>query len=173
MSDQSGLPGSESGSRKRPLVAGVLLVVAVLLIGTGAVLGARVVKARHADSARSAALHAARQEAVNLVALDYRHVDADVAGVLGGATGDFHDQYNRDASRVKDVVTANQVRSTGSVLEAGIVSSDAHAATVLVVIDSLVRNKANTTGVLRHYRMQLEMSLQKGHWQARSLQFVS
>ncbi len=157
----------------RQFVPAVLLLAVVALVVSAVVLGLRLWEARSADTARSEALHAARQESVNLVTLDFNRVDTDIANVLAGATGDFRDQYAKDAERVKKVVTDNKVRSTGSVLEAGVVSADTDSVTVLVVVDSTVKNKANEKGQLRHYRMQLEMSREGGRWRARSLQFVS
>lgn len=150
-----------------------LLVVVVALVVAAVVLGAGLWKAQTADTAGAEAMHAARQESVNLVTLDYNRIDDDIANVLSGATGDFRDQYAKDAARVKKVVTDNEVRSTGTVLEAGIVSADPDSVTVLVVVDSTVKNRANEKGQLRHYRMQLEMSQERGRWRARSLQFIT
>ncbi len=167
MSDDTGV------RRVLPLAAAVLVLIAIGLAVLSVVFENRVRAAKHVRSAQQAAVHAARQVSVDLVTLDYRHVDTDVRNVLAGATGDFSDQYVKDAPKVKEVVTANQVSSTGNVLESGVVSGDTDSVTVLVVVDSVVRNKANQTGQLRHYRVQLEMSLLKGVWRARSLQFVS
>ncbi len=155
------------------LFPAVLLVVVVALVVAAVVFGLRLWEARTAQDARTDALRAARQESINLVTLDHNRIDADIANVLAGATGDFHDQYAKDADRVKKVVKDNLVRSTGTVLEAGVVSADPDSVTVLVVVDSTVRNKANEKGQLRHYRMQLEMSESGGRWRARSLQFIS
>ncbi|MGB9378399.1 MAG: hypothetical protein WCB04_12895 [Mycobacteriales bacterium] len=150
-----------------------LLVLVAALVVAAVLLGLPLIKGHRADAARTEAMHAARQESINLVTLDFNRVDADIANVLAGATGDFRDQYSKDADRVKKVVKDNNVRSTGSVLESGVVTSDTDSVTVLVVVDSTVRNKANTKGQLRHYRMQLEMSRVGGHWRASSLQFVT
>jgi Mce-associated membrane protein len=158
---------------RRALVTVALLVVVVLLVAVATFLGLRVRHDQHAAAARAQALHAARQESVNLVTLDYQHLDADIGNVLSGATGDFHDQYAKGVGQVRRVVTANQVRSTGTVLEAGIVSSDPDSATVLVVVDNLVRNKADQKGQQRHYRMQLQMAREHGRWRASGLEFVS
>lgn len=165
--------GASLRRSREAILTVALLIVAVLLVVAATLLALRVRSDQRADAARAEALHAARQEAVNLVTLDYRHVDGDVTSVLAGATGDFREQYAKGATQVKKVVTANQVRSTGSALEAGIVSSDPDSVTVLVVVDSTVRNKADQTGQPRHYRMQLQMVRQGSTWRASSLEFVS
>lgn len=159
--------------RRAQLVAMALVAVIVVLVAGAALLGNVVLRANRAEQARTDAMQAARQEAVNLVTLDHRHVDADVRNILAGSTGEFHDEYARDATRVKQIVTSNQVRSSGDILEAGVVTSDTDSATVLVVVDSTVRNKADQKGQLRHYRIQFEMSRQGSRWLARTLQFVT
>ncbi len=156
----------------RRVVPVVLLVVVVALVVAAGMLTARLIEARRLDAARADAVQAARQESVNLASLDYKRIDADIRRVLAGATGPFHEEYADGADRLKEVVTKNEVRSTGTVLEAGVVSADSDSVTVLVVVDSTVRNKANQKGQLRHYRIQMEMSEQDGRWLTRNLQFV-
>ncbi len=150
-----------------------LIAAVVVLVAAAALLANVLLRAERADQARADAVHAARQQSVNLVTLDHRHIDTDIRNILSGSTGDFHDEYAKDADRVKDVVVKNEVRSTGTVLEAGVVSTDADSVTVLVVVDSVVRNKADQKGQVRHYRIQLEMSRQGSRWLARTLQFVT
>ncbi len=154
------------------LAVGLLGLVVLLVVAT-TLLALRVRAEQRTVTARAQAMHAARLEAVNLVTLDYRHLDTDLANVLAGATGDFHDQYAKGAEQVKRVVTANQVTSTGSILESGVVSGDPDSVTILVVVDSTVRNKADQKGQPRHYRMKLEMLRQGSRWRASSLEFVA
>jgi Mce-associated membrane protein len=161
-------------SRRRTQIVAMALVAAIIvLVAAAGLLGNIVLRANRGQQASKDAVQAARQEAVNLVTLDHRHIDDDVRNILTGATGEFHDEYAKDATRVKQIVTTNQVRSSGSILEAGVVTSDADSATVLVVVDSMVRNKADEKGQLRHYRIQFEMSRQGTRWLARTLQFVT
>lgn len=151
----------------------VLLLVVVALVIAAVVLGLRLWEARQAESVRTEAMQAARQESVNLYTLDYNTIDKNIANVLAGATGDFHDQYAKGAAQFKKAVTDNKVRSDATVLEAGVVSADTDSVTVLVVLDSTVRNNADQKGQLKHFRMQLEMSKVDGRWRARSLEFIS
>ena len=160
-------------ARVERVVATALVLLVVALVAAAALLGNVMLDARRSEQARTDAVRAARQQSVNLVTLDHRHIDADIRNVLGGAVGDFRAEYAKDAARVKQIVVQNEVRSTGTVLEAGVVSTGADSVTVLVVVDSIVRNKADQKGQLRHYRIQLEMSRQGSRWLARTLQFVS
>lgn len=151
----------------------VITTVIVALAAASLLLGRQLRHAQPTDARRDQATHAARLEAINLVTLDYRHIDTDVDNVLAGATGDFRDQYAKDKVKVKDVVIKNEVTSTGNVLESGVVTSDPDSVTVLVVVDSTVHNKASKDAQVRHYRMQLEMSRQGGRWLTSSLEFIS
>lgn len=166
--------GASLRRSRQSLVIVALLVAIALLMAAATFLALTLRADRQELAARSEALHAARQEAINLVSIDYTKLEAGIANVLAGATGDFREQYLKGANQVRKIVTDNQVRSTANVLEAGIVlPADPNSVTVLVVVDSTVRNKADQKGQLRHYRIQLQMAKDKGRWRASTLEFIS
>lgn len=157
----------------RTSVHAILAVLFVGLLAASAVLAVQVRDARAQTAARDAALQAARQEAVNFVSLDYRQIKADVARVVAGATGDFRKQYQSGTAQIVDVVTKNQVVSTGTVLDAGVVASDSNSATVILAVDSSVANSSSKTPQLRHYRIQMTMSRNRDTWLTAQLSFVN
>ncbi len=160
-----------SGEASRPALVGLALLLIVLLVGAG-LLGRRVHGYGSQESRRQAALTAARQMAVNFTTLDYRHGKADLQRVMDGATGDFKEEFGNGFDQLGTIISRNQAVSQGQVLEAGLVSSDADSARVLVVADSTVSNKATPTGQRRHYRMQLELRREGGRWLTSNLEFV-
>jgi Mce-associated membrane protein len=158
---------------RAPLAAIVTLVVVLVLLAAGALLGA--VKLRDAsqrDDARSAALGAARQEALNLTSIDGKDIDADLKRVQDGATGAFAKDFSDRAKDLKSVLTENAVVAEGHVLDAALVRGDLDTATVIVVVDSTVKNKAVPAGRANTYRMQLDLERQNGRWLTSALQFV-
>lgn len=155
----------------RWLIAPAALLLA-LLVAAG-VLGMRALRYQDEESRRQQVLAAARQLAVDFTTLDYRHGQSDFQAVLAGSTGDFHQEFSNGLSELSDLVAKNRSVSRGEVLEAGLVSSDADSARVLLVVDSTVSNKSVPKGQLRHYRIQLDLRHQGGKWLASSLQFVS
>lgn len=157
--------------RRRLLV--VLLALCALLAVAAVVLGILLRGHAQEEDAREDALRAARQSALNLTSIDYRDFDAAVERVLEGATGDFGEEFQANSDELKDLLLDNQVQSEGTVIEAGVVRADRSTATVLVVVDSTVRNKDTPDGRVNTNRMQIEVEKVDGRWLTSTLQFVS
>ena len=168
-------PEDGTGRRRLPTRAVVLALIVVLAVAAAVLAGtslARVSAASDRADRRAAVLDAARQQAVNFTTLDYRHLDRDLGRVLRGATGDFRRQFRSGTKDLSSLVTENKAVSRGEVLDAGLVSSDADSARVLVVADSTVTNAADPEPQKRHYRMQLDLVRHGGRWLVSDLQFV-
>lgn len=167
-------PGSASTDQRRtPIALVASLVVVLVLLAAAALVGA--VKLRDAtqrDAARTAALAAARQEALNLTSIDGRDIDADLKRVLDGATGAFAKDFAQRSKDLKSVLTTNEVVAEGRVLDAALVRGDLETATALVVVDSSVKNKAAPAGRSNTYRMQLDLERHGDRWLTSALQFV-
>ncbi len=148
-----------------------LLVVALLVLAT--VFGVQWSRAHQRSTLRADALQAARQEALNLTSVDGTDVQTDLARVLEGASGQFRQEFEAQSTQLSSVLVDNQVRAQGNVLDAGLSRADGDSATALVVIDSLVRNKAIPDGQTRTYRMQLELERVGSRWLTNRLEFVS
>ena len=164
-----------TGSRSlpiRPLLLGLLVVVAVAAVALAATSYARISAAADRSDRREAVLDSARQQAVNFTTLDYQHLDRDLGRVLRGATGDFRKQFRSGTKDLSTLVTQNKAVSRGEVLDAGLVSSDDDSARVLVVADSTVTNAADPKPQKRHYRMQLDLVRHGDRWLVSDLQFV-
>lgn len=165
-------PASAAPTRAPTILVAVLVALLVLL-AAGALMGA--VKLRDAaqrDNARGAALAAARQEALNLTSIDGKDIDADLKRVQDGATGGFAKDFAQRAKDLKTVLTQNAVVAEGRVIDAALVRGDLDTATVLVVVDSTVKNKAVPAGRANTYRMQLDLERRGSRWLTSALQFV-
>jgi Mce-associated membrane protein len=151
----------------------VCLVVVLALLAAAAIVGALKLRDdRQRDDARSAALGAARQEALNLTSIDGRDIDADLRRVLAGATGGFRSDFTQRSKDLKTVLSENAVVAEGRVIDAALVRGDLDTATALVVVDSTVKNKAAPAGRENTYRMQLDLERHGSRWLTSSLQFV-
>jgi Mce-associated membrane protein len=160
------------GTARRGVLGLVLLVVVLALLGTTIWQGVRAWH-RHQDAtARTEAVAAARQLALNFVSISAKTIDRDLARVSSGATGDFADEFGRSKEQIKSVVVANKVDSRGEVLEAAVQSSDRDSAVVLVVMDATVVNAKAPKGQQRHYRIAVDVSKVDGAWRVATLQFV-
>jgi Mce-associated membrane protein len=163
-------------ARLTPTLA--LAVAAVLLLAAG-VIG--VTKARPYYAARdraeqgAAALAAGRQLAVNFVTMDYRTFDSYGAQVLSGASGSFRTDYAAKLTELKKVVVANKTRSSVKQVEAGLVSSDADSAEVIVGLVAPTSNTATPKSVDKTYRLRLNLHRTPDAntpWKVISLEFV-
>ena len=161
--------GGSAPSRRLLLVLGVLCA---LLAAAALVLGFQLRGYAQQEDARQDAVRAARQSALNLTSIDYQDFDAAVKRVLEGATGDFGDEYEQNSGNLKDLLLKNEVRSEGTVVESGVVRSDRRNATVLVVVDSTVRNLEAPEGRTSTSRMQLEVQKVGDRWLTADLRFV-
>ena len=164
--------GGEHGGRRIgwPLIVLGLLLAA--LVAAGIPLGLKWLDAREEQQRYDDVLAAARAQTLAFTTLDYRTVDADIANVLDGATGEFRKEFEASRAEVKEVTTEAESVSTGEVLSAGVVAGDADSATVIVVADTVVRNVNAPTPQPRHYRIQLDLTLVDERWLTSDLQFV-
>ena len=157
----------------------VALALAAVLLVAAAVIG--VTKARPYFAAgdrvgqSAAALAAGKQLAINFVTMDYRTFDTYGAQVLSGASGSFHADYAAKLADLKNVVVANQTRSSVKRVEAGLVSSDADSAEVIVGLVAPTSNTATPKAVDKTYRLRLALQRTPEAnvpWKVISLDFV-
>lgn len=127
----SRVPTSISGIAK-PIAVGVAIIAA--LLGLGGWLGYRVHQDRQVQAQRSLYVQVARQTAINLTTISCTEVDADIKRVLDSATGGFRDEFQARSQPFVEVVKKVQSKSEGTVAEAGLVSSTAGQAQVLVAV---------------------------------------
>lgn len=168
--DQSPAGVRESATRTRVVFG--LASLCVLLAAVGIFLGLQLRTYSAEQDARTDALRAARQSAVNLTSIDSAKLDEAVTRVLEGATGDFRKEFEENSGNLKDLLTKNEVNAQGEVIEAGLVRSDKSNASALVVVDSTVKNTASPEGRVNTYRMQIEVERVDGRWLTSSLRFV-
>ncbi len=153
----------------------VWLVVAVTLVASlalGATRGRDWYAARQTEAANASAVAAAKQLAINFVTVDYTKVDADVARVKAGATGEFLKSYSSSSADLTKVLVANQTVSTVQRTEAALVSGDKDSAVALVGVVAPTKNTAVPNGQTKTYRMRLDLRMVGDAWKVENLEFV-
>lgn len=174
---------SVTSVREGPLTARITptlaLVVAALLLVMAAVIGTTRARPYFALGERAgqsaAALAAGKQLAINFVTMDYRTFDSYGAQVLSGASGSFRTDYAAKLADLKKVVVANQTRSSVKRVEAGLVSSDADSAEMIVGLVAPTSNTATPQAVDKTYRLRLDLQRTSDAnvpWKVISLDFV-
>jgi Mce-associated membrane protein len=103
-------------------------------------LGFRAHQAHQSQAERSQFLQAARQGATNLTTIDWQQAESDVQRILGGATGQFYDDFAQRSQPFIDVVKKTKSTTVGTVTEAGLESQSADSAQVLVAVTVTTSN---------------------------------
>lgn len=177
--DTPDLPGQPSArQRSRPwrqfatprVLAGALAALAVAMVAASAYFLLATRREATVQARRQDVMTAARAEAVNLTSQNYSTIDRDLDRMIGGTTGDLKADLAKQRNRYRDTFVKNKLRAQGNATEAGLVTMRDRAATVLVVIDQVVRSDTKNAQVQpRHYRLELDMSHVDGKWLASGL----
>jgi Mce-associated membrane protein len=144
------------------------VVLGVLIVGlsaTAIVLGLSVGGAQDAVDRRAKVESAARQEAVNLVNVDYKQAQKASDRILSGATGEFKDQWGSTVSKqFLDVMTKGQAIQTVQTVHAGVVNLDSDSAETIISVSALVVTPQVPKGVQRNYRYSMELTRVGDRW---------
>lgn len=146
------------GRRRPTAVAAVLAVVVATIIALGGLAGwfeYKLHQQREAQAQRALFLQVGRQGALNLTTIDWQHADADMARILGSATGQFYDDFSKRSQPFVDVVKQAQSKSVGVITEAGVESASVNEAEVLVAVTVSTTNLGAPDQDPRRWRMRL------------------
>jgi Mce-associated membrane protein len=164
--------GPLSTSRGR-LVAAVLALVIAGLAVWATVLGLDVRARQDRAEQQDAVRQAARQQAVNLVSIDYRNAQQDVDRVLSGTTGAARDQWAQLSKQFVDQVAKAQATSiVQSDPKVGIVAMDDDSAEVIVSVSSVVSSPKVRQGTPRNFRFSMNLDRTDGRWLVSKLGLV-
>lgn len=170
-----GKPNSEQPPRdRRPVVViWTLVLVALVIVALLGVKGTALYQDRQADKRDDQVLDVTREVVAGLVSLDYKRSKADLDRIKSVATGAFQQQFGQLSASFEQVLESGEVRSTGSVKEAGIVRADDDSARVLAAVSSVVKNTEAPDGQQRVYRMLVDLERHDDDWKVGNVEFVS
>lgn len=117
-------------------------------------------------------LQAARQGALNLTTIDWRHAEDDVRRIMAGATGDFYDDFAKRSQPFLDVVKQAQSVSVGTVTAAGLESHSSQEAQALVAVSVNTSNTAGANQAPRAWRMRIAVHKVDGQFKVSRVEFV-
>lgn len=168
---------SASGRFRLNALLYLLVVVAAAACVVGAVFGVRTFQdradARESQEEYAAVTSAARDEVTAFVNIDYRDMDAAVAAVNSGATGEFKKQYDTANDDLRKLLVENQSVMTGKVLHAGVVSIDGDSARVFVGTSGTVQNTSTQNKPRgREFRLQVDLEKVDGDWLTSNIVFL-
>lgn len=142
-------------TKRLGLIAGLLVVFTLsALVGW---LGFRYSQLHHEQQDRALFLGVGRQAALNLTAINYTHVDADVQRILDSSSGPFYDEFRARSQLFIQVVKQVQSTTEGSITEAGLESMHGDTAEVLVAVSVKTTNAGVAEQEPRAWRMRIEV----------------
>ena len=100
-------------------------------------------------------LQVARQGALNLTTIDWRHADADVRRILDGATGEFYNDFSKRSQPFIEVLQQAKATTVGTITEAGLQAQTADTAQALVAVSVQTSNAGESDPVPRVWRMRI------------------
>jgi Mce-associated membrane protein len=152
------------------------IVLAALVVGLAVwatILGLDVRSSESKAHRQDAVRQAARQEAVNLVSIDYRNAQQGVDRVLSGTTGAARDQWAQLSKQFVDQIGKAQATSTvQSDPKVGIVAMDDDSAEVIVSVSSMVSSPKVQRGTPRNFRFSMNLARTDGRWLVSKLGLV-
>lgn len=86
------------------------------------------------DSAAQTALNSARDYAVTLTTADPTTIDAQIARIIDGSTGEFHDRYAKHSAELRAIMLANKVTTRGEVIDSAVKAATIQTASALLVV---------------------------------------
>ena len=138
------------------IVFGLVAVVALTLLLCW--LGFRDHQSQRTQAQRSQFLQVARQGALNLTTIDWRHADADVRRILDGATGDFYNDFTKRSQPFIEVLQQAKATTVGTITEAGLQEQAADTAQALVAVSVQTSNNGEPDPVPRVWRMRITVA---------------
>jgi Mce-associated membrane protein len=127
---------------------------------------------RSATSVRQLAVsEVARAQTEAFLAVDHRDMDAVVAQVLGGATGEFAAEYVADEDELVRSVRRSRTVVTSVARAIGVGELAEDRAVVLVAADTQVRTRQRPPQ-LRKHRLRVEVVREDERWLVSQLEFV-
>ena len=167
----------------RPIVRLIALVAVVAVAIAAAVVAFFVHRSnsdaaslRSVESARSAAVAAAREDVPKILGYDYRQLSSDISGAKALATGQFLSDYSSTAQKVLASAPSVKAIVTASVADASVVRAQSDRVTMLLCVDQesvkqLTGQKTATTRI-DPFRVQVTMSKVHGRWMVSDLKGI-
>jgi Mce-associated membrane protein len=154
------------------LLSALVYVVLVALVVLTVLVGLRLRSAVDRSDRRDDALSAGRQQAVNLLSIDYRTATRDLQRIIDGSTGELKTSYEAQLKAAPALFAQTKGVQTCELVAAGVVTNGSKTAEIAIVanVTASSSDKANT--LHSAIRMLLDMRYVHGHWLASKQTFV-
>ncbi|MFL6090121.1 MAG: hypothetical protein ACJ71Z_08280 [Aeromicrobium sp.] len=152
-----------------------VLIVASLVLAVGmAVWQGHELRADRADlSRRSAAIHTAEAQVIDLTTIDSATVRQKLKLLSKRTEGEFRTQLDGITASFVKIIGENNVRASGTIDSAAVARFNRNEATVIIASTAHVSNKAQRDPTIRTYRMSVDLRWRNDHWLVTGMEFVA
>jgi Mce-associated membrane protein len=117
-------------------------------------------------------LEVGRQGALNLTTIDWQHAERDVARIMDQSTSPFRDDFAQRSPAFVELIDKSKSTTVGTVTQAGIESSTADSARVLVAVTVKTSNAAAPQQPDRSWRMRITVQKSGDQTKVSDVEFV-
>ncbi|MGB1224208.1 MAG: Mce protein [Mycobacterium sp.] len=162
-----GADGLATGRRQRPSpIQWIAAVVLVAVLAFAGYAGWQLYQHHQVDVAAEQALDAAEEFALTLTTINPNAVDANIAEVLDGSTGEFNDLYQKSSAQLRQVLIDNEAAAQGVVIDSAVKSATKDRVEVVLFIDQVVSNATAPEPQLDRSRVVMTMEKVGDRWLA-------
>jgi Mce-associated membrane protein len=168
IADERRAAAAAAGRPARPvgfiIATSVLGAVVAALIALVLVLYFSWQHQRDENSARDAAVAAAKSFALDFGAYDYQHLDTEFQEVAQKMTPDFAKSYLETSDKLKSTFVQYKTQVTARIQGWGVTSASTSKATVVVFLDQTVRTAQSSTPRIDRNRLEIQLAHTDGKW---------
>ena len=118
------------------------------------------------------ALAAAESYVLRLTDIDADNVDANLAGIADGSTGEFQGRHAHSGARLRQALVDSNASARGHVTEGLIKSATRNQVVVVLLVNQAVRNADNPQPVIDRSRIRMTMDRVGGRWLASRVELL-
>jgi Mce-associated membrane protein len=174
--DYEELLTEQTGWRRRmPMIAAVIAIILIVCFAGASVFMVFQHRDNTAHHQREAAfVEGAKHAVLNMISLNYNKAKEDVQRVIDSSTGQFKDDFQRNANDFIAVVTQSKTITEGTVNAAAIESMDEDSAVVLVAATSQVTNSpAGKDQPPKVWRLKVTVAEVGGQYKMSKVEYVA
>jgi Mce-associated membrane protein len=134
------------------------IISIVALLGASGDIAVRHHNAVQYQQRAAAFTAAARQGVINMTTLNYEHAEDDIQRLLDNSTGEFREDFEKQADGFTKVAKQSQAVSEGTVNSAAVETMGKDSAVVLVAATSHVSNAAGAKEDPRGWRLRVTVT---------------
>ncbi len=139
----------------------VALVVTMLELGNR---NSQLAAKNGLETARTAALAAARTYSVEIASYNYQHLNQDFGAVMADSTPSWQRDYGQASNALKSILVKFDSSAQATILSAGLVSVTTTRAVAVVFLEQTITNTEQRTPSSSRSQLEMTLDYSNGKW---------